>query len=110
MSTSQNPRSKDEMMAEIPATQKEKTESSANQTLYLSNLNDKIRQEELRFSLYYLFSQFGEIYEIIMKKSQKMRGQAFILFKHQSCAVNALNSLQHFSFFGKPIVNSWFFI
>ncbi|EGD74546.1 hypothetical protein PTSG_05910 [Salpingoeca rosetta] len=74
-----------------------------NQTLYVNNLNDKIHKEELRRSLYFLFSQFGPILDVVALKTPKMRGQAFIAFKDITCATNAMRALQSFNLFGKPM-------
>ncbi|ELK37643.1 U1 small nuclear ribonucleoprotein A [Myotis davidii] len=43
-------------------------------TVYINNLNEKIRKNELKKSLYTLFSQFGQILNIL-SQSLKMRAQ-----------------------------------
>jgi len=50
-----------------------------------------------------MFSQFGEIKNIVALKSLKMRGQAFVIFKEQNSATNALRSMQGFPFYDKPM-------
>jgi len=60
---------------------------------------------ELKRSLYYLFSQFGQILDIVAMKTIKARGQAFIIFKDLASATAALRSLQGFPFYGKPMVS-----
>lgn len=74
-----------------------------NQTLYINNLNEKVKKEgevvspsllfclkcvlsstELKKSLYAIFSQFGPILDIVAVKSLKMRGQAFVVFQVSS--------------------------
>ncbi|XP_056136596.1 U2 small nuclear ribonucleoprotein B'' [Lampris incognitus] len=74
-----------------------------NHTIYINNLNDKIKKEELKRSLYALFSQFGQVVEIIAMKTTKMRGQAFVVFKELAAATNALRQLQGFPFYNKPM-------
>uniref|UniRef100_A0A8C5S3W0 Small nuclear ribonucleoprotein polypeptide B2 n=1 Tax=Laticauda laticaudata TaxID=8630 RepID=A0A8C5S3W0_LATLA len=74
-----------------------------NHTLYINNVNDKIKKEELKRSLYALFSQFGHVMDIVALKTMKMRGQAFIIFKELGSATNALRQLQGFPFYGKPM-------
>uniref|UniRef100_A0A4W4GCM1 RRM domain-containing protein n=1 Tax=Electrophorus electricus TaxID=8005 RepID=A0A4W4GCM1_ELEEL len=74
-----------------------------NHTIYINNVNDKIKKEELKRSLYALFSQFGQIIEIVAMKTMKMRGQAFVVFKELSAATNALRQLQGFPFYNKPM-------
>ncbi|CAN9510052.1 unnamed protein product [Ophioblennius macclurei] len=74
-----------------------------NHTIYINNINDKVKKEELKRSLYALFSQFGQIVEIVAMKTMKMRGQAFVVFKELAAATNALRQLQGFPFYNKPM-------
>lgn len=62
------------------------------------------RYTELKKSLYAIFSQFGVILDILAKKSLKMRGQAFVVFKEIASATNALRAMQGFPFYDKPMV------
>ncbi|KAK2092172.1 U2 small nuclear ribonucleoprotein B'' [Saguinus oedipus] len=48
-----------------------------NRTTYINNMNDKIKKEELKRSLYALFSQSGHVVDIVALKTMTMRGQAF---------------------------------
>ncbi|CAH2265704.1 U1 small nuclear ribonucleoprotein A [Pararge aegeria] len=74
-----------------------------NYTIYINNLNEKIKKEELKKSLYAIFSQFGQILDIVAMKTLKMRGQAFVIFKEISSATVALRSMQGFPFYDKPM-------
>ncbi|XP_040832225.1 U1 small nuclear ribonucleoprotein A isoform X3 [Ochotona curzoniae] len=74
-----------------------------NHTIYINNLNEKIKKDELKKSLYAIFSQFGQILDILVSRSLKMRGQAFVIFKEVSSATNALRSMQGFPFYDKPM-------
>ncbi|KAG7462865.1 hypothetical protein MATL_G00189280 [Megalops atlanticus] len=74
-----------------------------NHTIYINNVNDKIKKEELKRSLYALFSQFGQIIDIVALKTMRMRGQAFVVFKELGSATNALRQLQGFPFYNKPM-------
>lgn len=65
-----------------------------NNTIYINNLNEKVKKDELKKSLYAIFSQFGTILDIIALKTLKMRGQAFVAFKEISSASDALRSMQ----------------
>lgn len=106
-----------------------------NHTIYINNLNEKIKKDgkgrggggggrsclparslsssssflffspELKKSLYAIFSQFGQILDILVSRSLKMRGQAFVIFKEISSATNALRSMQGFPFYDKPMVS-----
>merc|ERR1719231_354906 len=57
-----------------------------NQTLYLNNLNEKIKVPELKCVLHELFSTYGEI-----------------VYRDISCATNALRALQNFVLLDKPV-------
>jgi len=74
-----------------------------NHTVYINNLNEKVKKEDLKKSLYAIFSQFGQILEIVAMKTLKMRGQAFVVFKEISSATNAMRSMQGFPFYDKPM-------
>lgn len=78
-------------------------EYAPNQSLYINHLNEKVKKEELKKSLYAIFSQFGAILDIVALKTLKMRGQAFVVFKDISSATNALRSMQGFPFYDKPM-------
>lgn len=83
---------------------------SPSQTLYISNLDEKIRKQgtvyginknnfiELKECLYGLFGQFGQILDVVAMKTPKMRGQAFIVFKEISSAAAAMRALQGYPF------------
>uniref|UniRef100_A0A8C5CL65 Small nuclear ribonucleoprotein polypeptide B2 n=1 Tax=Gadus morhua TaxID=8049 RepID=A0A8C5CL65_GADMO len=74
-----------------------------NHTIYINNMNDKVNKDELKRSLYALFSQFGQIVDIVAMKTSKMRGQAFVVFKELAASTNALRQLQGFPFYNKPM-------
>lgn len=64
---------------------------------------------ELKKSLYAIFSQFGQILDILVARNIKMKGQAFVIFKEINSASNALRSMQGFPFYDKPMVSSMLF-
>lgn len=74
-----------------------------NQTLYVNNLNESIKLDELKLNLFHLFSQFGDVIEINSRKSKKMKGQAFIVFKDITSATNAKVSLNNTLFLGETL-------
>ena len=57
----------------------------------------------LKQQLFELFSQYGNIVEIVALKTLKMRGQAFIVYRDVRSATSALRSLQGFVFREKPL-------
>ncbi|KAL5580611.1 hypothetical protein UlMin_013053 [Ulmus minor] len=74
-----------------------------NQTIYVKNLNEKIKKEELKRSLYALFSQYGRILDVVALKTSKLRGQAWIAFTEVTAASNAVRQMQNFPFYDKPM-------
>ena len=74
-----------------------------NHTIYINNLNEKVKKDDLKKSLYAIFSQFGQIMDIVALKTLKMRGQAFVIFKEVPSAVAAIKSMQGFPFYDKPM-------
>ncbi|KAH3686910.1 hypothetical protein WICPIJ_002114 [Wickerhamomyces pijperi] len=70
-------------------------------TLYISNLNDKIPLNKLHENLYILFSTYGLI--IQMNVHAKIKGQAFITFSDENEAKLSLRSLQGEKLFGKEL-------
>jgi hypothetical protein len=74
-----------------------------NQTIYVSNLNEKIKKDEMKKSLYAVFSQFGKILDIVNLKTLKLRGQAWVVFDDITAATNALRQMQGFPFYDKPM-------
>ncbi|KAK1412734.1 hypothetical protein QVD17_34215 [Tagetes erecta] len=74
-----------------------------NQTIYVKNLNEKVKKEELKRSLYALFSQYGRILDVVALKTPKLRGQAWIVFSEVTAASNAVRQMQNFPFYDKPM-------
>lgn len=50
-------------------------ETTPTQTLYVNNLNEKVKKDVLKKTLYAVFSQFGRVTEIVASKGLKLRGQ-----------------------------------
>lgn len=76
---------------------------SSNQTIYVQNLDDKIKLDELRRTLYSLFSSCGAILDINARKTQKFRGQAWIVFDDIAAATKAVQLYNGAPFYGKPL-------
>lgn len=74
-----------------------------NQTIYIKNLNEKLKKDELKRSLYALFSQYGRILDIVALKTTKLRGQAWLVFSEVTAASNAVRQMQNFPFYDKPM-------
>lgn len=74
-----------------------------NQTIYIKNLNENLHKNELKRSLYALFSQYGRILDIVALKTIKLRGQAWLVFSEVTAASNAVRQMQNFPFYDKPM-------
>lgn len=74
-----------------------------NNTLYINNLNEKIKRDELKKSLYAVFVQFGQILDIITARTFKMKGQAFVVFEDVNSATTALRAMHGFPLYEKPM-------
>lgn len=80
-------------------------EAPPNYTIYINNINEKIKIPELKKQLYALFSQFGPILDIVAGRSLRMRGQAWIVYQDINHATLAKRKMDGFEFHGKPIVS-----
>jgi len=74
-----------------------------SQTLYINNLNEKIKKPVLKKLLYMVFSQYGKVIQIVACKGIKLRGQAWVVFQDPSAATNALKGKQGFMFHDKQM-------
>ncbi|KAI0774094.1 RNA-binding domain-containing protein [Fomes fomentarius] len=74
-----------------------------NTTLYVKNLNDKVKKDELRVQLYALFTTYGRIIDIVALKGPKMKGQAFVVFTDLAGATAALRGCEGMVFYDKPM-------
>lgn len=58
---------------------------------------------DLRKALYYQFSEFGKVLDVVALKTTKMRGQAFIVFEDITQAALAKKRLEGKLFLSKPL-------
>ncbi|KAH9256645.1 hypothetical protein BASA81_005149 [Batrachochytrium salamandrivorans] len=81
------------------------TESASKpvQTVYLSNLPDKLSKDKLRRQLFNLLSRFGPVLDICIKKTKQTRGQAWAVFSTVESATRSISTLQRYPFFGKEM-------
>lgn len=74
--------------------------------MYVTNIpSTKIQKEDLRRSLYILFSTYGAVLDVVALRTMKMRGQAHIVFRDVQTATMAMRELQGFEFFGMEMVS-----
>ncbi|KAE8997987.1 hypothetical protein PR003_g16126 [Phytophthora rubi] len=74
-----------------------------NHTLYLNNLNDKIKADRMKATLYASLSQHGKVLEIVMGRARRLRGQAWVTFDDVPSASNALRAVNGSVLFDKPV-------
>ncbi|KAF9904408.1 hypothetical protein BX616_001309 [Lobosporangium transversale] len=77
---------------------------ASNPSLYIKNLNEKIKLDVLKKSLKTIFGQYGEVLNIVAHSNIRMRGQAFVIFENEDAATKALSEVQSFPLYGKPMV------
>ncbi len=78
--------------------------SQPNTSLYVKNLNDKVKKDELRTQLFALFTTYGRIIDVVALKGQKMKGQAFVVFTDLAGATAAMRGCEGMVFYDKPMV------
>ena len=81
------------------------TSNPPNTTLYVHNLNDKIKKQELRAQLFALFTTYGKIIDVVALKGAKMKGQAFLVFTDLAAATSAMRACEGMMFYDKPLVS-----
>lgn len=75
-----------------------------SQSLYIQNLSVKEKREDLLRLLYITFTSEAQVIDVTVMKSEKMRGQAHILFKDVQSATYAMEKLQGTLFLDRPLV------
>lgn len=79
-------------------------EEHVSETLYIQNLNEKIKIDVLKQSLRALFKTYGEVLDVVAHPNLRMRGQAFVSFESTEAAQKALKEVNRFPLYSKPMV------
>ncbi|KAI0026994.1 hypothetical protein K488DRAFT_63371 [Vararia minispora EC-137] len=74
-----------------------------SETLYIQNLNEKVRVEVLKTSLRNLFKSYGEVLDVVAHGNLRMRGQAFVSFASVDVAKKAMKEVKGFPLYSKPM-------
>lgn len=74
-----------------------------NQTLYLKNIDWKVKKPLLKRALYSLFTRHGKVLEVIVLRRDGLRGQAWVIFEDVQAATTALQAENGFHLFGKDL-------
>ncbi|KAJ6443106.1 RNA recognition motif domain-containingprotein [Purpureocillium lavendulum] len=72
-------------------------------TVYVQNLEERVKLETLIEALQALFSEFGPVVDIVAKKNLNAKGQAFVVFDRPDDAITAIDEAQGFDLYGKPM-------
>ncbi len=82
-------------------------EEAASETLYIQNLNEKIKIPVLKSSLRGLFKSYGEVLDVVAHSNLRMRGQGFVSFESPEMAKKALKEVRGFPLYSKPMVRAY---
>jgi len=74
-----------------------------SETLYIQNLNERIKVDVLKQTLRSLFANYGEVLDVVAHDNLRMRGQAFISFPSTDIAKKALKEVNRFPLYSKPM-------
>ncbi|KAJ3782724.1 hypothetical protein GGU10DRAFT_74044 [Lentinula aff. detonsa] len=74
-----------------------------SETLYIQNLNEKIKIEVIKASLRGLFKTYGEVLDVVAHSNLRMRGQAFVSFADAEIAKKAMKEVKGFPLYSKPM-------
>ncbi|KAI1823592.1 RNA recognition domain-containing protein [Xylaria intraflava] len=72
-------------------------------TVYVRNLEERVKPDALKTALTAVFSEYGTIVDIVAKTNLKAKGQAFIVFDNPESAHQAIDEIQGFELFDKPM-------
>lgn len=93
------------MMRSMPPMMPAIEEFPENNTLYIRNINERLKQAKIKTSLRAVFKQFGDIVDVYCwAKSHKRKGQAWVVFTDVESAKRAKQAMQGFPFFHKPLI------
>ncbi|KAK7301131.1 hypothetical protein RJT34_11992 [Clitoria ternatea] len=104
---------KEEHLKEIEVLQAQVDQNKEVTRFTMENLQlrEEIRRHasndthELEEILYCLFSQqYGRILDAVAVKTPKLRGQAWVCFSEVTAASNAVQQMQNFPFYDKPMI------
>ena len=80
-----------------------------NETIYVSNLNDRLSVSDLKTLIYEFFSSFGQVVSVqvlrgkVNSSGRPIRGTAFVTFRSMAQASIALRNSKGFVLCGKEI-------
>ena len=92
----------------VPGAAPPAPQEPATETLYIQNLNEKIKIPVLKSSLRGLFKSYGEVLDVVAHSNLRMRGQAFVSFESPEIAAKALKEVKGFPLYSRPMVRLYY--
>ncbi|PWY97417.1 hypothetical protein BCV70DRAFT_233825 [Testicularia cyperi] len=77
--------------------------ADASQTLYIQNLNEKVKPPIMKATLENLFSNYANVLSVVSHTNLRMRGQAFVSLDDVKAADKARREVHLFPLYGKAI-------
>lgn len=77
--------------------------ADASQSLYIQNLNEKVKLETMKATLNNLFSNYGTVLSVVSHTNLRMRGQAFVSLDNVDAADKARREAHLFPLYGKAM-------
>ncbi|TDL28091.1 RNA binding protein [Rickenella mellea] len=90
-------------MTSAPVQPQDTPQEVATETLYIQNLNEKIKIDVMKQSLRGLFKSYGEVLDVVAHGNLRMRGQAFVSFASADIAKKAQKEVNRFPLYSKPM-------
>ncbi|KAK3112365.1 hypothetical protein LTR53_011430 [Teratosphaeriaceae sp. CCFEE 6253] len=78
-------------------------ETPPSATVYVRSIDERVKIPALVETLREVFGEYGNVVDVIAKKSLKRKGQAFVVYDSEESAQNAIDELQGFDIFGKQM-------
>ncbi|CEJ94241.1 Putative RNA recognition domain-containing protein [[Torrubiella] hemipterigena] len=72
-------------------------------TVYVQNLEERVKPDTLSNTLNILFKQFGNVVDIVIKTNLRAKGQAFVVYDKEDSAKEAIEEIDGFPLFDKPM-------
>jgi U2 small nuclear ribonucleoprotein B'' len=72
-------------------------------SVYVQNLEERVKLEQLNDALRTIFGEFGNVVDIVTRKNLKAKGQAFVVYDDPESARKAVDEVQGFELFDKPM-------
>lgn len=69
----------------------------------MKNLEERIKPDALKTALSEIFSEYGSVIDLVAKTNLKAKGQAFVVFDNPDSAAKAIEEINGFELFDKPM-------